>query len=435
VTPLAASFLLACTSIEPSASVDPFSVFPYVVAPDLDRPAHVDARVETETWTPGVDVEMTGLYVRKALEHYPGAPDAVLEHFEAHIPTLPPLDLASPVHLDFAGDLLPVGGGGTDRSALAIRTAGLFAGDLSIANLESPTAPGFDTPGLYDLNTDPSALDSLPFDMLQLNNNHTLDAGPGGLAATVREVKARGMTPLGIDHHRIVDVNGVAVAVLTYTWGLNVDPDQVAREDALAVDLFVVPFGHEGTIDTTRIGDDVARVRGLGAELVVLLVHWGYEYEYYPDPHFLVLGRQLVQEGADLVVGHGPHVAQPAEICAVDQPGTEPALGVCVVRTQEGRPRTAAVLYSLGNFASSMMTSMPTRSGLVASVSLDPTHGVTGLGWQPVVTLEKEQTSAPHDEVVPLDDPGTDDAELLEALRVESERLDAHLGTGWRTPR
>ncbi len=80
----------------------------------------------------------------------------------------------------------------------------------------------------------------------------------------------------------------------------------------------------------------MARVRGMGAERVVLLVRWGYECEHYPDPHVLALGRQLLREGADLVVGHGPHVAQPAEICAVDQPGIEPGLGRCVVRTPEG---------------------------------------------------------------------------------------------------
>ncbi len=141
-----ASLLLGCTSLDPGAPLHPSSVFPYGVAPDLDRPDHVDARVETETWTPGVGADMTALYVRKALEHNPGAPDAVLERSESHHHTLPPLDLAPPMHLDFAGDLLPVGGGGTDRSALAIHTADLFAGDLSLANLESPTAPGFGHP-------------------------------------------------------------------------------------------------------------------------------------------------------------------------------------------------------------------------------------------------------------------------------------------------
>ena len=429
-----AGLLLAlCSCASPSMpAVDPFTVFPYGVAPDPDRPDFVDARVETETWVPGVDIEETAAYVRKALEHYPGGPPEVLDHFEEHRPTLPTLDPSSPVWIDLAGDLLPAAGAPGERTELGRSIAPMRRGEVGIANLESPTAPGFDTSGLYDLNTDPTALDTLPFEMLQLNNNHSLDAGPGGLAATVREVTQRGRTPLGIDTHRIVPIGGVNVGVLSYTWGLNVDPADVALDGELAVDLFVVPFGHEGTVDTSRIGDEVAHLRGLGAELIVLLVHWGYEYEYYPDPHFLVLGRQLVSEGADLVVGTGPHVAQPAEVCAVDTPGAQPGLGRCVVRTAENRARTAAILYSLGNASSNMKSSWPTLAGLLATVSLDPDRGVTGLGWQPLITLDSDHTEPPYDLIVPLEDPGTDDPDLLEALEAESRRLDAHLGDHWR---
>lgn len=408
--------LLAC---DPYARwPEPTAVFPYGVSPDPDRPDYVDARVETETWTPLVDPERTAQYIEKSLKHYPGAPADVRLHFAEHRARLLPL-VAAPVQLDFAGDILPVAGRPLEMSSLALSVAPLFDGDVAIANLETPTAPDFEAPGLYAFNTDPALHDSLPFDVLQLNNNHSLDAGLGGLLQTAAEVRRRGMTPVGAGEHVLLGVGTTQVALLSYTWGLNVAPDPDAP---FVPELFVVPFGHLGPVDLTRVRQDIRAARERGADLVVVMPHWGYEYEYYPDPHFLILGRELVAAGADLVVGTGPHVAQPAEICAVDQPRQPPGRGACSVRTDEDRPRTAAILYSLGNFSSTPLT-VPTEVGVVASVGLDPELGVTGIGWQAIATVSTDD--GPR--VVPLsallDDP---------AYAAEAARLDAHLGARWR---
>jgi poly-gamma-glutamate synthesis protein (capsule biosynthesis protein) len=162
----------------------------------------------------------------------------------------------------------------------------------------------------------------------------------------------------------------------------------------------------------------VAEARAEGTDSVVVLVHWGFEYEYYPDPHFMVLARRIVAAGADLVVGSGPHVAQPAEICHVNRPEEVPGIGTCSLRTADGQPRTAAVLYSLGNFGTIMAT-VPCQVGLVATVSLDP--DVTGLGWSAVATVEDPPWVRPLDDL--LDDP---------ELAAEWARLDGHLGSDWR---
>src|SRR5690606_6902841 len=106
-----------------------------------------------------------------------------------------------------------------------------------------------------------------------------------------------------------------------------------------------------------------------------------------------------------------------AELCAVNQPDVVPGIGTCSVRTDDGVPRTAAILYSLGNFQS-MMPTTACEVGLVATVSIDG-RDVTGLGWTAVANVEGPS-------LVPLD---TLDGPEHEA---EAERLDAHLGSGWR---
>ena len=111
-------------------------------------------------------------------------------------------------------------------------------------------------------------------------------------------------------------------------------------------------------------------------------------------------------------------MAQPAEICHVNHPEQVPAIGTCSLRTDDGRPRTAAVLYSLGNFGTIMAT-VPCQAGLVATVSLDP--DVTGIGWSAVATVEDPPWVRPLVDL--LDDP---------ELSAESARLDDHLGSSWR---
>ena len=189
----------------------------------------------------------------------------------------------------------------------------------------------------------------------------------------------------------------------------------------------MVPFGHlDEEIDLAGVAADVAGAREAGADLVVVMPHWGFEYEYYADPHFLVLGRAMVAAGADLVVGHGPHVVQPPEWCRVNQPEHVPGVGACSLRTEDGEPRDAAILYSLGNF-DTMQPTAAVRTGIVATVSWSPDAGLTGLGWDAVTTVALD---GPR-EVRPLDDIIDEDVDYL----LEQRRLGEHLGEHWKRAR
>lgn len=371
-------------------------------------------RWETETWDPATDSESIAYYLMKAVLHRPGAPEESLEHFAVMRDLVPPL--SDGVRISFVGDVMWVG---SNWSAFAEPAGALLDGNLRVGNLETPTSPNFPNSreelGAYAFNAPPEMLDGLPLDVLQLNNNHTIDIGDAGVADTLSEVLARGFLATGIDGTARVEVGGLDIALLSYTWGLNV------RDAPTSYDLRVVPFGHVGeTIDLSRVTEDIATARSTGADLVVVLPHWGFEYEYYADPHFLVLARDIVAAGADMIVGSGPHVAQPIELCTVNGEGAG-GVGRCDITTADGRPRTAAIAYSLGNFGTSMETA-PCKTGLVLTASVDAS-GVTGLGWSAAATVPGPEGP----EVRPL-------ADLIDdpAFAAESARLDAHLGTGWK---
>jgi capsule synthesis protein PGA_cap len=413
---LAAMLLLAGCQ---NSAVDPYldwpaegSYFPYIYTPQTDLKDYEHVRFETETWDPAVDFDMLAGYATKAIYHRPGAPVESIEHFKSMRRKIP--SLAEGARLSFVGDLLWVG---DNWAAFALPTAGLFDCDLRIGNLETPTSPLHTTDrsqmGLYQFNSPVDMLDGLPLDVLQLNNNHSLDFEDEALEATVAEVEKRGFVHTGYENHAIVKVKDLEIALLSYTWGIN-------RRNITSVhELFVVPFGHIGQdIDLTALVEDIAQAR-TQVDSVVVLVHWGFEYEYYPDPHFMVLARAIIAAGADLVVGQGPHTLQPAEICYVNQPDKLPGQGSCSLRTGDGQPRTAAVLYSLGNF-STFQDTLPLRSGMIATVSLNP--DVSGLEWLPTIMLYQP---------VPTVEALADHLDIW-AINEESERLDDHLGTRWK---
>ena len=394
------------------------SYFPYRYTEVDGLEDYERVRWETETWTPSTDLQSAAQYLLKANYHRPGAPEETLFHFGRTRSSLPPVQ-RDDLTINFVGDVMWTGGGWADTYS---EVADLLDGDLRVGNLETPTSPDLPTGqgdlGLYAFNASPEMLDGLPLDVVQLNNNHTLDGGDEGLDRTIEEIESRGIDYTGVDRQLVRDVGGTKVAFLAYTWGLNT-PDEPTEHE-----LFIIPFGHlDEKINLDRVGQDTEAAVADGAELVVAMVHWGFEYEYYADPHFMVLGRGLLAEGVDLVVGTGPHVPEPPEYCAINIPAAEPGVGQCSLRSKDGAARFGAILYSLGNFGSAMPT-IQAETGLVATVSLVPGSGVTGLGWEAVSSVGQNA----GEKLFPL-------ASLVEEgndYEAEEIRLNQHLGTAWK---
>jgi poly-gamma-glutamate synthesis protein (capsule biosynthesis protein) len=213
----------------------------------------------------------------------------------------------------------------------------ISAADVAIGNFETVTAgsasgytgyPTFNTPDEFA-----EAAVGAGFDVLTNANNHVLDRGPTGLSRTLDVLDGLGVLHTGSartaeEAGRIlmIDVRGVNVAVVAYTYGMN---------------GFTAPTDKSwmvNVIDKAKMASKVAEARSLGADLVIVSIHNGVEYQRQPSAAQVALEEAMIDAGADVVLGSHPHVIQPMETVAATR--------------ADGSPRTAFIIHSLGNFIS-----------------------------------------------------------------------------------
>ena len=179
--------------------------------------------------------------------------------------------------------------------------------DLTIANFEGTLTDSderedktfaFKAPASYA-----SILTGGSVEAVNTANNHSHDYGEQSFNDTLAALDDAGIVHFGYDETAVMDVKGIKVGLV----GIYELYDHLEREQQLK--------------------DNIAKVKADGAQLIVAIFHWGNETETVPDSNQTTLGRIAIDEGADLVCGHHPHVLQGIE-------------------TYKGRN----IVYSLGNF-------------------------------------------------------------------------------------
>jgi len=196
----------------------------------------------------------------------------------------------------------------------------LVAADIFLINLESPI---FDpcplTNGGMRFCTDQKAIGGLIFagvDVANLANNHIYNYGQKGYQMTVDKLKESGIDFIDADNLAVIEKDGVTFGFLGFDLVSNQYPDEFMAERILMAKK-------EATI-------------------LIVSVHWGAEYGKKESDKQQHWGRWMVDSGADLVIGHHPHVVLPIEI-------------------YQGVP----IIYSLGNFIFDQMWSQETREGVL----------------------------------------------------------------------
>ena len=179
--------------------------------------------------------------------------------------------------------------------------------DLTIANFEGTLTDSderedktfaFKAPASYA-----SILTGGSVEAVNTANNHSHDYGEQSFNDTLAALDDAGIVHFGYDETAVMDVKGIKVGLV----GIYELYDHLEREQQLK--------------------DNIAKVKADGAQLIVVIFHWGNETETVPDSNQTTLGRIAIDEGADLVCGHHPHVLQGIE-------------------TYKDRN----IIYSLGNF-------------------------------------------------------------------------------------
>ncbi|TCC41598.1 CapA family protein [Kribbella speibonae] len=185
--------------------------------------------------------------------------------------------------------------------------------DLAIAHLETPLARAGGPYHGYPLFQGPpqiaTALMQTGYDLCTTASNHSFDGGAAGVDRTLDTLDRAGLKHAGTARSRseaeqitIVDVGGVKVASLSYTFGFNGLP---------------YPNGETwraGTISAKTIKLKAQEARDRGAELVLVSCHWGTEYSNKLNDQQREIGPQLLADSnIDLVIGHHAHVVQPMQ--------------------------------------------------------------------------------------------------------------------------
>lgn len=290
----------------------------------------------------------------------PGVPERILEFVR---PAPPPT-----ARVVFVGDIMlsrTVAKKMRERGAdfpFASTTQLIQAADIAFGNLETTITDGepveaFEMRFRADAHAGGSLKDA-GFDILSLANNHTFDFGEKGLSDTQSALDGAGILHVGAGRDDVeagqpmfIKAHGIQFAFLAYTDGHFSGREAGVERPGAAF---------------MRLDRMKAAVAGANtfADIVIVSMHSGDEYELEPNATQQAFARAAIDAGADMVVGHHPHVVQSAEI-------------------YQGKP----IYYSLGNFVFDQMWSEETRSGLVLEVIFSK-EGVLETTYHPVLIEE-----------------------------------------------
>lgn len=214
--------------------------------------------------------------------------------------------------------------------------------DLRFANLEAPLSTRGKLKRSFpwaNLRAHPRNVAVLPaggFDIVSLANNHTMDYGPEALMDTVALLDEHRIRYVGAGENwdrawrtEVLEAGGVRVGFLAveatqWTW---IEHDAMPARPGMAA-VFVSPFfpDHVDGYRLRHLLETVEQARA-AVDALAVSIHWGVSVSHQVCTYQQAVGRQLIDRGADVVIGHHPHILQGAEV-------------------YRGRP----IFYSLGNF-------------------------------------------------------------------------------------
>ena len=328
-------------------------------------------------------------YFRKYLHKSSKAPYSVVAHFREQSRLIEQRRGWESVHygggiaadsllrVSFVGDIMWIRNGWNTFLDTKVRDY-LSESDMVFGNLETPVDTLADVPFMFPdyakYNSHSKLLTSFRrdcgkpiFTALSVANNHTLDGGVDGLRRTLEFLDKEGVmysgaglrsrpeSKKGEDNKRylIIERKGIKIGFYAAAWGLN-NPSLLGNGNTTINTIpGIAPLKKE-LIDIASKHMIIRQMKEDGAEFIIMYLHWGYEYELYPDPEIIKLGRELAKAGADLIIGSHPHVVQPSEIYS-DNEGTQ--------------GRRSFIAYSLGNFTTTMYTPL-CRLGAIKTFEL-----------------------------------------------------------------
>lgn len=245
--------------------------------------------------------------------------------------------------------------------------------DITFGNLECAVSDkGNPLPGKgIWLRAKPEVMPELKdsgFDVLSVANNHSLDYDAEAFLDTLGWLQRYGIAQVGggtdINQARapyIMTVKGIRVGFLAYSEMTDViwSYQYPRKLKATETEPGVAPFEYESVLaDVQALSSQV--------DILVLSLHWGTEYSHSPSDIQRDQAHGLIDAGADIIIGHHPHVVQGVEVY-----------------------KQGLVAYSLGNFVFDQNRSRHTQEGLALEVKFK-NSGISNVRLLPVIIPESQ---------------------------------------------
>ena len=199
--------------------------------------------------------------------------------------------------------------------------------DYALANLETTFGgddfvyqgnPAFNCPdGLVDNVVEAG------YDMLLTANNHCGDTMAAGVQRTLEKIREQGLTAIGTQlndeepKYAIVDVNGIKIGMVCYSWAFSYDGAKVSMNGLMAIPANgTINFFMNNNLPAfyEEVEAIMADMKDAGAEATMMQIHWGQEYQLTENATQNKIAQKLCDIGFDVIVGGHPHVVQPMEL-------------------------------------------------------------------------------------------------------------------------
>ncbi len=330
--------------------------------------------------------DLNWAYIKKSIQHRRAPNTAEDQHHYAamrdwttHYNASNTLLNQEAVHIAAVGDIMWIREGWRNALSSGVKNI-LGQASLTLNNMETPIVPNKAVPRLvyetlhYNAPADYldnwQALPSKSQHLFSLCNNHALDQGIDGLAATrktILEKDARFHCLGGVEynqHYQIIRLQELNIGVFSASFGINhLNAGQHVPQG--------IPIQHFGNRNQSPDWEQIKKtVNALKtqSDILIFYPHWGYEYEYWPDQLQRQHALTLIEMGVDIIIGHSPHVLQPIDYVSINQ--YDPSCPLQVVR--DGPGKLGMIAWSLGNFLSIMPT-LACKTGALLQLTLKNT--------------------------------------------------------------
>lgn len=200
--------------------------------------------------------------------------------------------------------------------------------DYAAVNLETTLGgSGYPYRGNPEFNCPDAIADAMAdagYDMALTANNHSSDTYASGMIRTLEQLRSAGLDTLGtmLDNeeqkYSIVDVNGIKLGMLCYTYATNelAEGQPSLNYRAFIQQTGIVNYFLESKLDRfySEVEQHIASMKADGAEAIILYIHWGQEYNTTENATQNAMAQKLCDLGVDVIIGSHPHVVQPMEL-------------------------------------------------------------------------------------------------------------------------